>query len=52
MGRPSTFSEAYKREAVAQAAVSGNISTTARALGVSNKTLHRWTWWWRPARRW
>ncbi len=42
MGRPSSFSEAYKREAVAQAAASGNISQTARALGISNKSLHSW----------
>ena len=40
-GRPGSFSEAYKREAVAQAA-SGNISQTARALGISNKSLHSW----------
>ena len=42
MGRPSVFSEQYKREAVAQAAASGNISQTARALGISNKSLHSW----------
>ena len=42
MGRASSFSEAYKREAVAQAAASGNISQTARVLGISNKSLHSW----------
>ena len=42
MGRPSSFSEAHKREAVAQAAASGNISQMARALGISNKSLHSW----------
>ena len=39
MGRPSSFSEAHKREAVAQAAASGNISPMARALGISIKDI-------------
>jgi transposase len=42
MGRGSRFSEAYKREAVAKAKASGNISQTARELGISGKTLHGW----------
>ena len=42
MGRKSTYSEAYKREAVAKAKASGNVSQTARELGISNKSLHEW----------
>ena len=42
MGRKSNYSEAYKREAVAQAEASGNVSQTARELGISNKSLHAW----------
>jgi len=42
MGRKSNYSESYKREAVAKAEVSGNVSQTARELGISNKTLHAW----------
>ena len=42
MGRGSRYSEAYKREAVDKAKSSGNVSQTARELGVSNKTLHDW----------
>ncbi len=42
MGRGSRYSEAYKREAVAQAKTSGNVSQTARELGISGKTLHGW----------
>jgi transposase-like protein len=42
MGRKSNYSETYKREAVARAQASGNISQTARELGVSNKSLHAW----------
>ena len=42
MGNKSQYSETYKREAVAKAQTSGNISQTARALGISNKSLHDW----------
>jgi transposase-like protein len=41
MGRKS-YTEAYKREAVAKAKTSGNVSQTARELGISNKSLHGW----------
>lgn len=34
--------ESYKREAVAKAEASGNVSQTARELGISNKSLHAW----------
>jgi len=36
------YNEAYKREAVAKAKASGNVSQTARELGISNKSLHEW----------
>jgi len=42
MGRKSKYSEAYKREAVSKAKASGNVSQTARELGISNKSLHAW----------
>jgi len=42
MGRKSQYTEAYKREAVAKAKTSGNVSQTARELGISNKSLHEW----------
>ena len=42
MGRKSKYSEAYKREAVTKAKASGNVSQTARELGISNKSLHAW----------
>lgn len=42
MGRGSRFNEAYKREAVAKAEASGNVTQTARELGISGKTLHSW----------
>ena len=42
MGRKSNYSEEYKREAVAKAKASGNVSQTARELGISNKSLHAW----------
>ena len=42
MGRGSRFNESYKREAVAKAQASGNVSQTARELGISSKTLHVW----------
>jgi len=42
MGRKSNYSESYKREAAAKAQASGNVSQTARELGISNKTLHGW----------
>lgn len=42
MGRKSNYSESYKREAVTKAEASGNISQTARELGISNKSLHGW----------
>jgi len=42
MGRKSNYSESYKREAVAKAEASSNVSQTARELGISNKSLHAW----------
>jgi transposase len=42
MGRKSQYSEDYKREAVAKAEASGNVSQTAREMGISNKSLHAW----------
>ena len=42
MGRKSSYSESYKREAVAKAQASGNVRRTARELGISNKSLHDW----------
>ena len=42
MGRKSNYSESYKREAVTKAKASGNVSQTARELGISNKSLHTW----------
>jgi transposase-like protein len=42
MGRASRFTEEYKREAVRQAEISGNVSQTARNLGISAKSLHDW----------
>jgi transposase-like protein len=42
MGRVSRFTEEYKREAVRQAESSGNVSQTARNLGMSAKSLHDW----------
>lgn len=42
MGRKSNYSESSKREAVAKAEASGNVSQTARELGISNKSLHAW----------
>ena len=42
MGRKSNYSESYKREAVAKAEASGNVSQTARELGISNKSLQAW----------
>ena len=42
MGRKSNSSESYKREAVTKATASGNVSQTARELGISNKSLHAW----------
>ncbi len=42
MGRKSKYSESYKREAVAKAEASDNVSQTARELGISNKSLHDW----------
>ncbi len=42
MGHKSDYSESYKREAVAKAQASGNVSQTARDLGISNRSLHRW----------
>jgi transposase-like protein len=42
MGRKSNYSESYKREAVAKAEARGNVSQTARELGISNKSLHAW----------
>jgi transposase-like protein len=34
--------ESYKREAVAKAEASGNVSQTARELGISNTSLQAW----------
>ena len=42
MGRGSRYNEAYKRAAVDQAKTSGNVSQTARELGISGKSLHDW----------
>jgi len=42
MAKGSRYSEAYKREAVAKAEANGNVSHTARELGISGKTLHTW----------
>jgi transposase-like protein len=44
MGRASRFTEEYKREAVRQAESSGNVSQTARNLGMSALMigLSRW----------
>lgn len=42
MAKGNRYSEAYKREAVAKAEASGNVSQTARELGISSKTLHGW----------
>jgi transposase len=42
MGRQSQYSDTYKREAVAKAEASGNVSQTAHKLGISGKTLHTW----------
>ena len=42
MGQSSGYTEGYKREAVAQAQTSGNLSQTARELGISVKSLRRW----------
>jgi transposase-like protein len=42
MGRGTRFDEAFKREAVVKAEGSGNVSQTARELGISGKTLHSW----------
>ena len=42
MGRQSQYSDTYKREAIAKAEASGNVSRTARELGISDKTLHTW----------
>lgn len=36
------YNEDYKRAAVAKAKASGNVSQTARELGISNKSLHAW----------
>ncbi len=49
MGRGSRYSETYKREAASKAKSSGNVSQTARELGVSNKTLHGWIKKYEPA---
>jgi len=37
MGRKSQYTEDYKREAVAKAKTSGNVSQTARELGIRTK---------------
>lgn len=42
MGRGRRFDESFKREAVTKAEASGNVTQTARELGISGKTLHTW----------
>jgi transposase len=42
MSSESRFTDEFKREAVRKAEASGNVSRTARELGISNKTLHQW----------
>ncbi|GAB5493710.1 MAG: hypothetical protein Phog2KO_39250 [Phototrophicaceae bacterium] len=42
MGQGSRFSDTYKKEAVSKAEASGNVSQTARELGISDKTIHNW----------
>lgn len=42
MGRGKRFDESFKREAVAKAETSGNVTQTARELDISGKTLHTW----------
>ena len=42
MGRGPQFSKAFKREAVRKAEASQNAARTARALGISSKTLYEW----------
>jgi transposase-like protein len=37
------YTEAYKREVVAKARASGNMSQTARELGIGYASLQRWT---------
>ena len=37
------YTEAYKQEAVAKAQASGNMSQTARELGIGYASLQRWT---------
>jgi transposase-like protein len=36
------YDEAYKREVIAKTKASGNVSQTARELGISSKCLHTW----------
>jgi len=36
------FNEEYRRSAVAKARANGNVTQTARELGISSKSLHRW----------
>ena len=50
MGKGSRFSDTYKREAVTKAKMSGNVSQTARELGISDKTLHGWKQKYEPAK--
>jgi transposase-like protein len=42
MGHNDHYTEAYKREAAAKAQASGNLSQTARELGVSTRILRGW----------
>lgn len=42
MRKQEPFTEEYKRSAVAKAQASGNVRQTARELGISSKSLHRW----------
>jgi transposase-like protein len=42
MGRGTQFDEGFKREAVVKAEGGGNVSQTARVLGIGGKTLHSW----------
>jgi transposase len=43
IGKNNQFTESYKREAVAKAEESGSIPQTARDLGISDKSLYRWS---------
>ncbi|MFZ4813270.1 MAG: transposase [Phototrophicaceae bacterium] len=42
MIKPTQFNEEYKRSVVVKAKTSGNVTQTARELGISSKSLYRW----------